>query len=81
MLEYLKKYLSGDSEKVTVPEGYCPNCWGNQEYGGKFIAAVHNEKIDLNNIEQKRGWIEAYATKNLHGIQLKKTTCPVCKLS
>lgn len=28
------------SGKVETPEGYCPNCWGFQEYSGNFYEAI-----------------------------------------
>lgn len=66
-----------------VPEDLCPNCWGSQEYEGNFYEAIKSEGIDTNNIEQKKGWIQAYAEKHLTGIQLKKKgnklICQVCQ--
>jgi hypothetical protein len=53
-----------------VPEGMCPNCWGREEYGGHFYEAIKNHKIDLNNVEEKKGWIQAYAVKHFDGIKL-----------
>lgn len=71
--ESIKKFFSrkegGDIE--TVPDGYCPNCWGTQEYGGKFFDAVKLARIDRGNIDQKKGWIQDYANKNLSGIRLQ----------
>lgn len=83
IFESLKAYFTKD-EKHT-PENYCPNCWGKQEYGGEFYDAVKNEGIDVNNMDQHKGWIQEYAEKNLVGIKLKKNpegyVCPNCKLS
>jgi len=68
--------------KVEVIDGYCPNCWGYQEYQGKIYDAAKLENIDLNNIEKLKGWIQAYAAKNLDGIRLRKKngvdTCLAC---
>jgi len=68
-----------------VPQGYCPNCWGRQEYEGKFLEAMQKENIDLNNIDLKKGWIQAYATRNFEGITIRTTDdieqCPTCKLA
>ena len=68
LLEFLKK----EKKQGEIPEGFCPNCWGRQEYGGSFYEAIKNEKIDLNNVEEHYGWIQAYATRNLFGISLTK---------
>ena len=78
-------FLKGKKVFRDAPEGYCPNCWGRQEYGGKFLKALHAEKIDLNNANDKKGWIQAYALKHFEGIKLRETDdlleCPSCKLT
>ncbi|GAA0743279.1 hypothetical protein [Gaetbulibacter jejuensis] len=68
-------------EKIgKTPEGFCPNCWGRQEYGGNFFKALKAEKLE--NLERKKGWITAYVERNLKHIQLqhkeKKQVCNVC---
>lgn len=75
-----------EGNEDVVPKGYCPNCWGKQEYGGKFYEAIAKENIDLNNINERKGWIQAYAAEYLEGIKLQKTEsgvyeCPTCKLT
>ena len=73
-------YLKKDISKKETPSGYCPNCWGRQEYGGEFYKAVKVERINTNKIESKRGWIQAYVGKHLTGIQLEdKDSKQVCK--
>ncbi len=83
MFQQLKKYLR--SQQSTAPTSICPNCWGRQEYQGAFREAIAKEEITLNNIDQKKGWVDAYAAKYLHGIKLEKKgnkiTCPTCNLS
>lgn len=83
LLAYLKK--SSEHSKESAPNGYCPNCWGKQEYGGKFYKAVKNYKTDINTIDPKSGWIQDYVNKNLSGIQLQKKNdelvCQNCKLT
>lgn len=85
LLAKIKKLFSKKETSIEAPEEYCPNCWGKQEYGGQFYEALVNENIDLNNVEEKKGWIQAYAARHLEGIKLKTTgqvnTCPSCKLS
>ncbi|MCB0641082.1 MAG: hypothetical protein KDC44_05555 [Phaeodactylibacter sp.] len=65
LLEWFKK----NDPKLT-PVGLCPNCWGRQSYGGKFYEALEKERVDLNNIEEKKGWILAYAAEHFVGIDL-----------
>lgn len=80
----LKK--KADGKEDIAPKGFCPNCWGKQEYAGKFYEAVAKEQIDLNNINERKGWIQAYSTEHLEGIKLEKTEkgtyeCQICKVS
>lgn len=35
-----KKYAGEHDDQELVNAGVCPNCWGQQAYDGKFIAAV-----------------------------------------
>ncbi|GLR18990.1 hypothetical protein [Portibacter lacus] len=83
----IQKYLEKKEQnaEVSAPEGFCPNCWGHQEYGGDFFEAMRVEEIDLLNIEEKKGWIQAYAEKNLLGIQLQKKdqglVCSTCNIA
>ena len=85
VFDFITRYFQNIKEGDSAPEDYCPNCWGRQEYEGKFLNAMKKENIDLNNVEQKKGWIQAYATKNFEGIRLKTTDdieeCPTCKLA
>ncbi|MGI9550552.1 MAG: hypothetical protein ACR2MT_05090 [Aurantibacter sp.] len=82
LLNYLKKKPSpGDG---TTPEGLCPNCWGQQEYGGKFFEAVKNYDVDINAKDPHVGWVAEYANKYLTRIALKehddKLVCQSCKI-
>jgi len=78
-------YLKKRKHDKSVPKGYCPNCWGYQEYEGKFLNTLQKENIDLNNLKEKKGWIQEYAIKHFEGIKLKETDdlfeCPNCKLA
>ena len=86
-VDSILKFLKGnDSPKQgEAPEGLCPNCWGREEYGGKFYKAVKNYTTDINSKNPGAGWIKDYADKHLHGIQLKdddgEMACPKCKLN
>jgi len=84
LFEHVKKYLKKDSKtaQVQTPEGYCPNCWGRQEYSGTLYQVLKAENIDSNNVDQRKGWIQGYAEKHLIGIRLNKVenklVCDVC---
>ena len=86
LAENIKEFFiqKSNTEEVDAPEGFCPNCWGRLEYEGEFHEAMMAEGIDTNNIEEKKGWIQAYTEKNLTGIRLLKKDalliCNLCKL-
>lgn len=83
IIDWVKGFLTGNKSE-EAPEMHCPNCWGRQEYEGKFIEAINQEQIDLNNLNEKKGWIQDYAVRKFEGIKLQKTQdyfqCPSCKL-
>lgn len=74
----------GNKSENKHPEGLCPNCWGQQEYSGKFYEAVKNHESVINNVNSDMGWIRDYVRKNLSSIQLERNEgdyiCPNCKL-
>jgi hypothetical protein len=84
LLSFLQK-TSAETNNNAVPEGFCPNCWGREEYGGQFFEAVKNHRTDINSIDPRVGWIQDYADKHLSGIQLKQESdhfvCPKCKVT
>ena len=84
VLKSLKNFLSGKSASVEAPDHVCPNCWGKQAYGDRFVEAIEKQKIDLNNLDEKKGWIQAYAVRHFEGIKVEKTRgaskCPSCKV-
>ena len=68
LLAYIKQKPSAKNN--LAPEGFCPNCWGRQEYSGQFFVAVKKRGLDVNRPDIERGWIQDYAEKNLAGIVL-----------
>lgn len=84
LIDTLKNWLS--TSKNEIPEGYCPNCWGFQEYSGNFYEAVLNKGITINNLEENKGWIQNYADQYLNNIKIKNThesenvVCEKCKI-
>ena len=66
LLNFLKK--KDTPEEHSFPEGFCPNCWGREEYGRNFDERV--KKQHLYDEDSKVGWINDYANKHLKGISL-----------
>ena len=86
VVESLFKLLKRkETKKEEAPEGLCPNCWGRNEYEGKFYEAVKNDNVDVNDVSSTKGWIQDYADKHLLDIQLQhkddKLVCSKCKIS
>ena len=83
LLSFFKKNKLNAPEKT--PEGYCPNCWGRQEYGGNFYKAVRNYSHDVDSHDPHDGWVFDYAKKHLEGIELNAegdhVVCPNCKIN
>lgn len=78
ILAFLNKNPCDNNKKT--PQGFCPNCWGRQEYGGYFYEAIKTK--NFKDLEHKKGWITSYVEQNLKSIQLqpkeKKLVCNVC---
>lgn len=76
-----------NKETAVTPAGFCPNCWGREEYGGQFFNRLKQENLDVNSKKSSVGWINAYANKHLMGIALKRKgngnelICENCKIS
>ncbi len=85
VIQSILSFLSKKEANQKAPEGFCPNCWGRQEYEGQFFETMKNEGIDANNVSDKKGWIQDYADKHLTGIQLHQKgnglVCSKCKIS
>ncbi len=83
LVSFLKK---NDSPKDgEAPDGLCPNCWGRQDYGGKFYDTVKLNNLDVNSPDAELGWINDYANKHLAGIAIKEQdgelSCVACKVA
>ena len=82
LIKLLEKRKTIKSDEV--PEGFCPNCWGRQEYAGKFYEAVKNENVDIKTLSSNKGWVQKYADKHLGAILLKYDNnllvCQKCKI-
>jgi len=83
LIDTLKNWLN--TSKKEIPDGYCPNCWGFQEYSGNFYEAVKNQGITIDNLDKNKGWVQDYADKYLHKIKSNNhedetVVCAQCKI-
>lgn len=80
LFDFFKK-----KEKTTIPDEICPNCWGRQEYEGKFIEVAKDRQIDISNHDSTatKAFVQEFVTTHLDGIRLIKDgnsfVCPSCK--
>lgn len=83
LLDHLQKRKTDAGE--VVPEGFCPNCWGREEYGGKFYEAVELHHHDVKTPDPDVGWVQDYVDRYLAGIALEREdkgyVCKNCKVS
>jgi hypothetical protein len=85
MIKILIKFFKKPKEETQneVPEGLCPNCWGEQEYNNRFRELYEDKQIDVNNHEANYAFIQDFMVTHLNGIHLKKghngMECPTCK--
>ena len=81
LIKFFKKPQAETQNKV--PEGLCPNCWGEQEYDKKIRELYKDKQIDINNHEANYAFIQKFIVTQLNGIHLKKgnngMVCPTCK--
>jgi hypothetical protein len=80
LVEYFKKPVK--ETKYTPPQGYCPNCWGKQEYDHQIRKLYMDKQIDVNNHGANYSFIQNFVITYLDGIHLKKGNngfeCPTC---
>lgn len=87
MIEGLIKFFAKSPEetKNLVPEEYCPNCWGSQEYDKKVRELYQDQQIDVNNHKANYSFIKEVIVTNLNGIHLVKGNnnleCPTCRMT
>ncbi len=85
MIESLTRFFSRSPEqtKNEVPEGFCPNCWGTQEYDNTIRELFKDKQIDVNNHEARHAFIQEFVVERVKGIHLKKGNngleCPTCR--
>ena len=68
-----------------VPEGVCPNCWGDQEYGNLIREKFKDAQIGVNNKERKYAFIQDFMVTHLDVVDRSRTfyiyVCPTCEIS
>jgi len=73
------------SDNELIEAGACPNCWGKQEYDGRFIEYSKDQtKSNISHDKQgKKAFVQQFIETNVTGIRLKKDgdqqSCPMCK--
>lgn len=85
MIAFFKRLFGKKSDTFNeVPQGVCPNCWGDQEYGNVVREKYKDAQIGVNNKESKHAFIQDFVVTHLNGIKLKSTVhgtdCPTCKV-
>lgn len=86
MIEKLTNFFKKPAlvTKGKTPEGYCPNCWGEQDYDGVIREMYKDKQIDVNNHSANYAFIQEFVINEIEGIQLKKENnsfeCPTCKM-
>ncbi len=72
-----------EETKNNPPEGYCPNCWGTQDYEQQIRKLFADKQIEVNNKEANYAFIQKFVVTHLDGIKLKKGNnsldCPTCQ--
>jgi len=77
-------FIKPESETPgDAPEGYCPNCWGKQEYDTVIRELYRDKQIDVNNHQANYAFIKEFVVNRVDGIRLKKgengVECPTCR--
>jgi hypothetical protein len=85
-MNFIKKIFKKKTqdEFTEAPKGFCPNCWGDQEYDNVVREKFKDVQIDVNNHEIKYAFIQDFVVTHMNGIKLKSTIkgreCPTCKI-
>lgn len=91
-MSFFKKLFGGKNQSAIfsneelVEAAACPNCWGHQEYDGKYTEyVVDKTKSNINfDNQNKKAFINQFVETNITGIRLKKDgdtqICPSCNM-
>ena len=84
MIEKLISFFKKDKKETEgqTPEGFCPNCWGQQEYDNQIREIYQDKQVDVNNHGAHYAFIQDFVVTHVNGIHLKKGNnsfeCPTC---
>ncbi len=73
------------TNKELLEAGACPNCWGRQDYEGRYVEFVKDKtKSNINHDkEHRKAFVQQFVETHVTGIQLrqegKHKACPSCK--
>lgn len=80
LLSFFKK--PKEETQGNAPAGYCPNCWGSQEYDNEIRELYKDKQVDVNNHEANYAFIQDFVVNRIDGIKLKRGNnsleCPTC---
>jgi len=86
-MNFLKKIFKNhktESEISELSDGYCPNCWGDQEYDDLIREKHKDTQINVNNHNANYAFVQEFIVTHLDGIKLKSSIngleCPTCKM-
>jgi hypothetical protein len=83
-MNFLKSLFNSKAKEINeeLSLGYCPNCWGDQEYDNLIRDKYKDAQIDVNNHNANYAFIQRFIVTHLDGIKLKSTVrgteCPTC---
>ena len=85
-MNFIKHLLGKNKQKETseLSQGYCPNCWGDQEYDKLIREKYEDAQITVNNHNANYAFVQDFIVTHMNGIKLKstvkRTECPTCKI-
>jgi len=80
-----KKKKEPPNEDILLEANVCPNCWGKQEYGDRFVEYQKDQtKSNINNDKtHQKAFVQQFVESHVTGIHLKtegdQLSCPKCK--
>lgn len=87
LFDFLKKKNNSEifTDEELLDAGSCPNCWGQQQYEGKYVEFVKDkDKDNINkNAQGQKAFIAQFVETNIEGVHLQwedgYANCKVCK--
>lgn len=82
LLDSLASLFDRDRGPDPVPDGLCPNCWGQQEYGDQIRDMARDRQVDVNNHRSRHAFVQDFVVQHVDGIRVrgigKGGACPTC---